>query len=276
MTARVSHTTIDCRDAYTLSEWWKGVLDYVDVEGDPNLPGHEECMILSRDGGHKLLFIEVPEGEVGQEPHPPRPRAGRGQPRRRARPAAGARRRRGGRPPRPVRPRHRLGDPGRPRGQRVLHPAQPGRARGRARRGDADPRLLTDSVPTSTNRSLWGRSAGLRCYSPLRGGMPRTGDGLACSSSVGGEDDVEVAGAVHALDPVELDVAGGRRPLIQVCGRRGSSTGDRVGHVGARPGRSRTTQTCRSGTRVSARRPWPGPWSSTMVPVSAMPTAARR
>ena len=35
-------------------------------------------MILSRDGCHKLLFIEVPEGEVGEEPHPPRPRAGRG------------------------------------------------------------------------------------------------------------------------------------------------------------------------------------------------------
>ena len=31
MTAQVSHTTIDCRDAYALSTWWKGVLDYVDV-----------------------------------------------------------------------------------------------------------------------------------------------------------------------------------------------------------------------------------------------------
>src|SRR6478752_61238 len=66
MTARVSHTTIDCRDAYTLSEWWKGVLDYVDVEGDPNLAGHEECMILSRDGSHRLLFIEVPETKSGK------------------------------------------------------------------------------------------------------------------------------------------------------------------------------------------------------------------
>jgi hypothetical protein len=66
MTARVSHTTIDCRDAYTLSEWWKGVLDYVDVEGDPNLPGHEECMIVNRDGSHQLLFIEVPETKSGK------------------------------------------------------------------------------------------------------------------------------------------------------------------------------------------------------------------
>ncbi|MGL5867129.1 MAG: VOC family protein [Dermatophilaceae bacterium] len=66
MTARVSHTTIDCRDAYALSEWWKGVLDYVDVEGDPNEPGHPECMIASRDGSHRLLFIEVPEGKPGK------------------------------------------------------------------------------------------------------------------------------------------------------------------------------------------------------------------
>jgi hypothetical protein len=66
MTSRVSHTTVDCHDAYALSEWWKGVLDYVDVEDDPNLPGHDECMILSRDGSHRLLFIEVPEGKAGK------------------------------------------------------------------------------------------------------------------------------------------------------------------------------------------------------------------
>ena len=61
MTAYVSHTTIDCRNAYELSEWWKQVLGYVDVDGDPNLPGHEECMILDPETGHRLLFIEVPE-----------------------------------------------------------------------------------------------------------------------------------------------------------------------------------------------------------------------
>jgi catechol 2,3-dioxygenase-like lactoylglutathione lyase family enzyme len=63
MTSRVSHTTIDCRDAFALSQWWKGVLDYGDVDGDPNLPGHDECMIVSPDGSHRLLFIEVPEGK---------------------------------------------------------------------------------------------------------------------------------------------------------------------------------------------------------------------
>ena len=64
MTAQVSHTTIDCRDAYALSTWWKGVLDYVDVAGDPNLPGHEECMIRDPETGHRLLFIEVPDDKV--------------------------------------------------------------------------------------------------------------------------------------------------------------------------------------------------------------------
>ena len=66
MTARVSHTTVDCTSAFALSQWWKGVLDYVDIEGDPNLPGHEECMIVSRDGSHRLLFIEVPEPKRGK------------------------------------------------------------------------------------------------------------------------------------------------------------------------------------------------------------------
>ena len=63
MTAYVSHTSVDCRNAYELSEWWKQVLGYVDVDGDPNLPGHEECMILDPATGHRLLFLEVPEGK---------------------------------------------------------------------------------------------------------------------------------------------------------------------------------------------------------------------
>ena len=64
MTCLVSHTTVDCRNAYELSEWWKGLLGYVDVEGDPNGPGHEECVILDPDTGHSILFIEVPDAEL--------------------------------------------------------------------------------------------------------------------------------------------------------------------------------------------------------------------
>jgi hypothetical protein len=61
MTSFVSHTTVDCTHAYELSEWWKQLLGYVDVDGDPNLPGHEECMVLDPGSGHRILFIEVPE-----------------------------------------------------------------------------------------------------------------------------------------------------------------------------------------------------------------------
>jgi hypothetical protein len=61
MTSFISHTSVDCGNAYELSEWWKQVLGYVDIEGDPNLPGHEECMIRDPETGHRVLFIEVPE-----------------------------------------------------------------------------------------------------------------------------------------------------------------------------------------------------------------------
>jgi len=63
MTAFISHTTIDCRNAYQLSEWWKPVLGYVDIDGDPNEEGHEECMIRDPETGHRLLFIEVPDAK---------------------------------------------------------------------------------------------------------------------------------------------------------------------------------------------------------------------
>ena len=61
MTSYISHTSVDCADAYALSEWWKEVLGYVDIPDDPNEPGHEECMIWTPDAGHQILFIEVPD-----------------------------------------------------------------------------------------------------------------------------------------------------------------------------------------------------------------------
>ncbi|QDP95578.1 VOC family protein [Microlunatus elymi] len=64
MTSLISHTTVDCHNAYELSEWWKKVLGYVDIAGDPNEPGHEECMIRDPESGHQLLFIEVPDAEL--------------------------------------------------------------------------------------------------------------------------------------------------------------------------------------------------------------------
>jgi len=66
MTAYVSHTTVDCANAYALSSWWRVVLDYVEDPDDPNEPGHDECLIYSPDRGHRLLFVEVPEPKQGK------------------------------------------------------------------------------------------------------------------------------------------------------------------------------------------------------------------
>ncbi len=61
MTALISHTSIDSLDAYAMSVFWGEVLGFAEAPDDPNEAGDEECMILSADGGHRLLFIEVPD-----------------------------------------------------------------------------------------------------------------------------------------------------------------------------------------------------------------------
>lgn len=64
MTLFISHTSIDCHDAFTLSEWWRTALGYDMDPEDPNLPGHEECAIHDPDTGHTLLFLEVPDAQL--------------------------------------------------------------------------------------------------------------------------------------------------------------------------------------------------------------------
>ncbi len=66
MVAFVSHTTVDCADAYGLAQWWKQVLGYTDLPDDPNQPGDEECMIVCPRTGHRILFIQVPEAKAGK------------------------------------------------------------------------------------------------------------------------------------------------------------------------------------------------------------------
>ena len=63
MTSRISHTSFDAINAYTQSLFWSDVLDFVEDPDDPNLPGHEECLITSRDGSELLLFITVPDSK---------------------------------------------------------------------------------------------------------------------------------------------------------------------------------------------------------------------
>ncbi len=59
MASRVSHTSINCTNAFELSEWWKQLLGYTDMPGDPNETGDEECTIIDPETGHQLLFCEV-------------------------------------------------------------------------------------------------------------------------------------------------------------------------------------------------------------------------
>jgi predicted enzyme related to lactoylglutathione lyase len=63
MTSRLMHTSVDSRDAHAQSVWWAQTLGWSEDPRDPNLPGHEECMIFSPDGRQRVLFIEVPEGK---------------------------------------------------------------------------------------------------------------------------------------------------------------------------------------------------------------------
>lgn len=64
MSVVISHTTVDARDAFRLSQWWREVLDYRTDPDDPNLPGHEECAISDPVTGQVLLFIDVPDAAL--------------------------------------------------------------------------------------------------------------------------------------------------------------------------------------------------------------------
>ncbi len=61
MTSRISHTSIDAKNAYAQSVFWAQVLGMTEDPDDPNEPGHDECLIMSPDRTVEVLFIEVPE-----------------------------------------------------------------------------------------------------------------------------------------------------------------------------------------------------------------------
>ncbi|MCU1514058.1 MAG: glyoxalase [Microbacteriaceae bacterium] len=66
MVSFISHTTVDCADAFTLSTWWKEALGYSDLDDDPNTAGDEECMIRDPATGHSVLFVEVPDAAMAK------------------------------------------------------------------------------------------------------------------------------------------------------------------------------------------------------------------
>ena len=64
MASRISHTSVDAHDSYSQSVWWSQVLDWAEDPDDPNLPEHEECLIMAPDRSQMLLFIRVPDDKV--------------------------------------------------------------------------------------------------------------------------------------------------------------------------------------------------------------------
>ena len=51
MASFVSHTSVDCRNAYQLSAWWKQLLGYVDIEDDPAAAR----FVASVNGGNEVV-----------------------------------------------------------------------------------------------------------------------------------------------------------------------------------------------------------------------------
>jgi predicted enzyme related to lactoylglutathione lyase len=64
VTSRISHTSVDARNSYQQSVFWAAVLDWTEDPDDPNLPEHDECLIMSRDRAELILFINVPDEKV--------------------------------------------------------------------------------------------------------------------------------------------------------------------------------------------------------------------
>ena len=64
MTSRIPHTSFDALDAHAQSVFWSQVLDFIEDPDDPNEPGHQECLIMSRDRSQLLLFITVPGSKM--------------------------------------------------------------------------------------------------------------------------------------------------------------------------------------------------------------------
>lgn len=63
MASRISHTSFDAIDSYSQSQFWSEVLGFIEDPDDPNLPEHEECLIMAPDRSQLLLFIRVPDGK---------------------------------------------------------------------------------------------------------------------------------------------------------------------------------------------------------------------
>ena len=246
MALQLSHTTVNALDAYRQSVWWADLLGYHEDPEDPNEPGHEECMIFSPDESHRDPLHRRARREAGPQPRPLRPAApptDRGT--RRSSGSLGPRRvRRAGLP---HRRRPRVGRHGRPRGQRVLHPAQRRRA--------------------------------------PRGGRPLTPQGSHADDRRGRPAVAWVRRWAGDRRPIDAPLRPRRcSPRSAVPGSSGRACASTAAGSGSAPGSSRSASTASSPpssptpTSAGSSRPtaasswparWPGGWSST----ASAPTA---
>ena len=60
MSLRLSHTTWDALDPYTVAEFWRQLLSWNVQEPDCYKPGSKECYLVSPDG-YTILFFQVPD-----------------------------------------------------------------------------------------------------------------------------------------------------------------------------------------------------------------------
>lgn len=62
MTSHVRHITIDCRNPYSLAQFWAALVGFVDEPDNPNEPDDPEALIVDPTGRHPgMLFLSVPE-----------------------------------------------------------------------------------------------------------------------------------------------------------------------------------------------------------------------
>ncbi len=62
MGLRLSHTTFDAKDPYTIAEFWRTLLDWTPEE-DGYEPGSDECSLRSPHG-YTVLFLRSPDDKL--------------------------------------------------------------------------------------------------------------------------------------------------------------------------------------------------------------------
>jgi catechol 2,3-dioxygenase-like lactoylglutathione lyase family enzyme len=66
MVATVHSITFDCANPKLVADFWSEVTGFVEDPDDPNLPEHEQFLLVGTGGTPNLLFIVVPEGKAAK------------------------------------------------------------------------------------------------------------------------------------------------------------------------------------------------------------------